>query len=273
MFVSPLTVGHRIDGKTLLSTYFTFLLQIPTILLGRSFLGITAHWIDRSDLSRKSCSLACRRMKGSHKSEILAAKLDEVISGYKLSKKVVKIVTDNGSNFVKAFKLTHEEDVVNEDELDFIELTEMLDNASDFGFILPPHKRCAAHTANLTMSSDMKKQITNNTFKKMEESAMGKCNELFKKQRRSSLAADFIKDKIGRYLVAPSSTRWNYVVDSLRVLLLMIEEKPLQMNAIFENFKISNLTQQEIAFLNEYAKVRLESHFCYYFMKLLIFKF
>lgn len=256
---------------TLLVNVLYILFKITIILLVRSFLGITAHWIDVSDLSRKSCTLACRRIKGSHKAEILAVKLDEVISGYKLSKKVVRIVTDNGSNFVKAFKLTHEEDVINDDELDFFDLTEMLDNAfDDFGFILPPHKRCAAHTANLTMSSDMKKQITNNTFKKMEESAMGKCNELFKKQRRSSLAADFIKDKIGRYLVAPSSTRWNYVVDSLRVLLLIFEEKPLQMNAIFENFNISNLTQQEIAFLNEYAKVRLESHFCYYFVKLLI---
>lgn len=227
----------------------------------RSFLGITAHWIDIKDFTRQSRTLACRRVKGSHKAEILATKLDEVITSFKLSEKVVKIVTDNGSNFIKAFKLTQsfldEEEEVIDDDIEFFEVTGMLNHATGSGFILPPHKRCAAHSANLTMSSDMKKQIKNEEFKKIQEHALEKCAELFKKQSRSSLAADLIKERIGRYFVTPSKTRWNYVVDAVRVLLQMIDEKPLQVNSIFEDLKLAKLTQIEIAFLKEYVMVKI----------------
>lgn len=65
-----------------------------------------------------------------------------------------------------------------------------------------------------------------------------------------------MKEIRGRYFVSPSKTRWNYVVDAVRVLLQMIDEKPLQLNSIFEDLKLTKLTQNEVAFLKEHFMVK-----------------
>ena len=62
------------------------------------------HWIDPSSLRRRSASLACERMTGRHTYNAVAAKVDTVHTAYRIGSKVVMTVTDNGCNFVKAFK-------------------------------------------------------------------------------------------------------------------------------------------------------------------------
>ncbi len=69
----------------------------------RSFFGMTCHWIEEHTLERKSAALACARVKGRHTFDVLAAKISEIHADYKLQHKVRATVTDNGSNFVKAF--------------------------------------------------------------------------------------------------------------------------------------------------------------------------
>jgi len=44
----------------------------------RSFLGMTAHWIDLCDLSRKDAMLCCREVDVSHTHDILGAIVDDV---------------------------------------------------------------------------------------------------------------------------------------------------------------------------------------------------
>ena len=70
----------------------------------RSFFGMTCHWIDETTLERKSAALACARVFGRHTYDVLAKKLTELHAAYKLQNKVRATVTDNGSNFVKAFR-------------------------------------------------------------------------------------------------------------------------------------------------------------------------
>lgn len=53
----------------------------------------------------KSAAIACRRFPGSHSFERIAELLNDVHLSFGLdSKKIVATVTDNGSNFIKAFK-------------------------------------------------------------------------------------------------------------------------------------------------------------------------
>ncbi|UYV76758.1 hypothetical protein LAZ67_14001967 [Cordylochernes scorpioides] len=71
----------------------------------RSFIGVTAHWIT-NDLRRVSVALACQRFKGVHSYNRLSDIIQEINDHFDLNtNKIVASVTNNGSNFVKAFKM------------------------------------------------------------------------------------------------------------------------------------------------------------------------
>ena len=64
----------------------------------------TGRLIDENTLDRKSAALACKRFLGTLSSENIANMLTDIHNSYGLScEKIVATVTDNGSNFVKAF--------------------------------------------------------------------------------------------------------------------------------------------------------------------------
>ena len=120
----------------------------------RSYIGVTAHWIDSETLDRVSAALACRRLKGRHTYDVLAAKLEEIHTEYEIVSKIVKTTTDNGSNFVKAFSVfavnPEEPEETEGDESTFHDVYgDLTEAAESFEYQLPPHQRCAAHTLNL----------------------------------------------------------------------------------------------------------------------------
>lgn len=71
----------------------------------RGFLDVTVHWIDNY-FKRRSAALACRRFKGANAFKCIKDLLLEIYSDFDIDPtKIVCSVTDNGSNFVKAFKI------------------------------------------------------------------------------------------------------------------------------------------------------------------------
>lgn len=114
----------------------------------RSFLGYTCHWLDKN-FQRKSAALACKRVFGVHSAEKIAQLIGEINSSSNLSTaNILTTITDNGSNFVKAFReygLSKE----GEDE-------DSDDEAANFenDLFLPKHERCASHTLNLLATTD-----------------------------------------------------------------------------------------------------------------------
>ncbi|KAL1469770.1 hypothetical protein MTO96_024856 [Rhipicephalus appendiculatus] len=117
----------------------------------RSFLGVTVHFIDEQSLERRSAELVCQRLSGRHTYDVIATALHAVFVEYKILHKICVVITDNGSNFVKAFRVFGEA----ERDQDFVanNITEVLDsgssNDSSQDIHLPRHRRCAAHTLNL----------------------------------------------------------------------------------------------------------------------------
>lgn len=57
-------------------------------------------------MKRKSVAIACKRFEGPHTSERIATLLDEIHQNFELNpEKLTSTVTDNASNFAKAFKV------------------------------------------------------------------------------------------------------------------------------------------------------------------------
>lgn len=96
------TAGRHFDGKS----FLPFLkVESPTkIFHHRSYLGATVSSLEPTTLTRKSVVLICRRMTGRKTYDKLANVLLEAFQECKIQGKATKVVTDNGSNFLKVFR-------------------------------------------------------------------------------------------------------------------------------------------------------------------------
>lgn len=100
--------------------------------------------------------LCCKQIKGSHTGEKNCFEYENLLEEYDIEQKIYKAVTDNGSNMVKAFKLTLEE--LNEDESsdNSEEEDEPTPESIDDKMIMPSLSatdgiKCFAHTLQLTV--------------------------------------------------------------------------------------------------------------------------
>ena len=203
---------------------------------------MTVHWINPITLKRRKAAIACIRVTGHHTYDALAEKIEHVHASYGLTRKVTATVTDNGSNFVKAFTVFHQspldsssistdtaipvieenseetEQDTDTEEVTFENLDELLtlDQASAEGdftqvqYDLPPHQRCAAHTLNLVASTDIDKYLSLSTVSRsVYRSSFAKCAALWNKASRSTIASETVQEIAKRKLLVPSPTGWN----------------------------------------------------------------
>lgn len=126
----------------------------------RSFIGMTVHWLG-SECSRRSACLAVRRVIGSHTYDVIANAIDSIHKEFGISSKVNCTITDNDSNFLKAFKVfgSSTATTTSEQEDDDFEFREALDDDDfvfiDIGEIFDSHsKECAEKEATTSEESD-----------------------------------------------------------------------------------------------------------------------
>lgn len=114
----------------------------------KSYLGMTAHWINPNGMERGKAVLACRRFKGCHLHDMIAIELDNIHSSYGMSHKITSTVTDNGSYFVKAFKRfqpVQEDSEDDEDEVTFIDINDILQNTGGDDHFASTSEVCCTH--------------------------------------------------------------------------------------------------------------------------------
>jgi len=232
----------------------------------RSYFGCTVHWIDETSLKRKSAALACKRLYGRHTFDLIASTLEEIHAKYRISDKVVCTVTDNGSNFVKAFNEFAEEpqstrstpeNSVN--EFTFSNLDEILtadDNRDNASYSLPPHHRCGAHTMNLVAVADAEAANADAHYKSLSRSTMAKCAGLWNKSSRSPLAAEAVMSATQKTLIVPNSTRWNSFYMAVAKIHSIIENQTESvLNSLCEKLGLPVFRPNEVNFVSEYVKV------------------
>lgn len=238
----------------------------------RSFLGVTAHWITK-DLCRISMALACRRFKGTHSYDRISELVQEINSEFDLTiNKIVATITDNGSNFVKAFKmfgvkLTNiktvddcEEDVLDailsdsddfeEEEIDNFSIVDDSNLNTVEKYSLSSHLRCCAHTFSSCATTDANKvlNVQNTLLSNIHNGVMKKCNAVWKVAGRPK-SAEIMQDVLEHSLSRPGKTRWNSLFDSLQEIF-SIKEKNLQLH---KALNIKNLIKDnEFDYIQEY---------------------
>ena len=231
--------------------------------------------IEEDTLRRGSGALACKRFKGEHSYLKIAENLDDIMSNFNIPiSKVVSTVTDNGSNFVKAFKefgvdarstinqtdLDPEINDGNEDEeeveiddlvpLNLNDLDDTNEHHAELDYSLSKQVRCASHTLSLVATTDAKKALKTSSFSSINHTTMGKCSSLWNKSGRPK-SAEIIKEVIGCQLRLPCVTRWNSLYDSL-VLLMKHKDK---LHKLMSDLGLPPFKTFEIEFIVEYIEV------------------
>ena len=244
----------------------------------KSFFGITVHWIDPSTLERCKAAISCTRLVGRHTYDVLASKIESIHRSYSLNGKVTATVTDNGSNFVKAFKTfsvtdststsaevvqeeyCSEEGCQDEEEATFENVHDTLtleqDNMDDLTQVeydLPVHERCAAHTLNLVASSDTTKSLSSSPLSRtVYRSSFAKCSALWNKASRSTQASDNVKTTLKRKLIVPTQTRWNSYYNAV---VRVTENASAELDELCAKLNLRCFNEKELSFLKEYCKV------------------
>lgn len=208
-------------------------------------MGITCHWIEPETLDRKSAALACERIRGRHTYDVIAAKVSQIHAEFQIQGKVSATVTDNGSNFVKAFNeyggCEKDDEMDSTDDVQFADVSAVLQEEQEeeeLNFFLPPHHRCAAHTLNLIATTDLDKAASQGVSRKLYRSAMSKCAAIWNKANRSSGAADAIEEIAQMRCLVPSVTRWSSEYHAIEKLMSLTES---QLNGISDQLKLAKL--------------------------------
>lgn len=186
----------------------------------RSFMGVTAHWIDPVTFKRQFAFISCNRFTFPHTNERITENLQLVCDSYGISEKIVATTTDNASNFAKAFRefgLQFDEDEVYNQQNDEVEYIEMKT-------ALSLQVKCGSHTFSLIGAKDAAAAQNNTKYFSQHSSAFTKLNRIWKCSSQPKAAEQMI-GIIGTMIHRPIITRWNALFDCITKLLRIDMEK------------------------------------------------
>lgn len=214
----------------------------------RSFMGVTAHWIDPITLKRNSGIISCERFMFPHTNDRIAEPLQILCDSFGITEKVIATTTDNASNFLKSFR---EFGVSFDWHLD--EQRELYENVeySELEISLSLHVRCGSHTFSLIGVKDSADALNNNTYFKQHSSAFMKLNRIWKCSNQPK-ASEKIVEILGSAIHRPVAPRWNSVYDCVKKILAKDTTKMIELMKALE---IQEFSSNEFLFLHEYVKV------------------
>jgi hypothetical protein len=123
---------EKIIHETLIDTKFvTLTVDGWSDRRGRSFIGVTCHFINYK-CEPQAFLIDFVRLKGPHTGENIHQTTEFILDRYNLKEKVYKIVTDNASSMIKAYKFgLSVDDETNDDDSNEMKLNSNTNNALD----------------------------------------------------------------------------------------------------------------------------------------------
>ena len=167
-----------------------------------SFLGISASFFHPTHKVAITFILNLYEIEHPHTGEMIADKLQCSLEAWGIEpRKVLMMVTDNGSNMIKAVSLAMFEDDTASSEHGSDDEEEEEDT-EDIGQTVTLHRfPCLAHTLQLVL----KEVETNAAYAKV----LTKARSIVKKIRTTSVATEKLIARCGMTVVTECSTRWN----------------------------------------------------------------
>lgn len=155
-------------------------------------------------------------------------------SGTELSEREIEVMHDNGDD----------------DDDNVLTLTQFPESSDEFEEVqLPNHERCATHTLHLIASKDMDKaRSQSNSYKKLYDAAMAKCQAVWNLCSRSPKACEIYLESTGKSPTSPCPTRWNSYYNCIQDLLAIKDT----LNETLKKLQLVIFKEIEIKFLHEY---------------------
>jgi len=157
--------------------------------------------------------------------------LFNISSKFKIQNKITCTTIDNGSNFIKEFKVftgmnDYSDDNSSDEEnnIPAVELFELMNRNSEEEeketvIQLLQYFKCISHTLDLIAKRDVDKMIqglnNNIQLKKYYRKLISKCSYMWSKQNQSTLVAEYKKSVFGIFFKTPNQTRWKCMYDAL----------------------------------------------------------
>ncbi|XP_048867865.1 E3 SUMO-protein ligase ZBED1-like isoform X7 [Brienomyrus brachyistius] len=175
----------------------------------RSFFGMTGHFI--SNFTLQNVMLSCQRFRGRHSADNICGVYEDILSTYDIKNKVSFIVTDSASNMIKAFNLFPPITVVDgeEEEQDDTSDLHVVNIDEEMMYFPPERSPCFVYTLQLVVR-DALDQVGS------VKNLLGKIQKLVSFCYKSTLAFEILGD----YRLHPGNVaRWNSQLKMLKSVL------------------------------------------------------
>lgn len=220
----------------------------------RSYFGMTCHWIEESELQRKSAALACVRLRGVHTYLSIAAQIHEIHVSYNIERKVESVVTDNGSSLVKVFKEFADDGDDDNDVGGFEDLGAILEGQSeeDIPVFLPSLQRCVSHILHLIATEDLVQAMSRGTSYRVYYCVMAKCSAIWTQAHRSQPGVEVVDDMAKMPLIVPAVMRWSSEYCAVQKIASLTAG---QLREACARLEVPEPQAEEVSFLKEYVGV------------------
>ena len=252
------SVKGKVDAMLNEIDHISVTIDIWSDRRAKAFLGITGHFID-VDFKLHAVLLKFVRLKGSHAAENIRNITKDILEELGISGKIYRIITDNASNMIKAYKFGRTVNDDNDSE-NLPQASDSSENVSEHDSIdeydsemewtlLDPiddkvdgsngaeetnvRLSCFAHSIQLAIRDGLNKVP-------YLSKTLSKCKQLSQKFHKSSKVTDLLED-VDKRISRSNKTRWcseYFLIQSI----LRLEKKPLKILLILSVTTRSALT-------------------------------
>ncbi|KAJ8333686.1 hypothetical protein SKAU_G00410050 [Synaphobranchus kaupii] len=112
------------------------------------------------------------------------------------------------------------------EEVEYQDVSAILNDDTGLEYQLPRHHRCACHLLNLVSTTDASAaEVDCETYKRLSRSAFAKCQALWNKTSRSTIAFETVERECRLQFLRPNDTRWSSLYLAVERVVQIHKEK------------------------------------------------